>query len=152
MPNFRDRYQVSYPLRDRGMDRDACRRMIKRHNLPLPPKSACFFCPAMKQQEIQRLAVVDPDFYALAIELERLYRDGHHFRGDDAWVVRGKVPGGETLEFVCKADSAADARAQFRKQYHDEKRPYKYKVSCSRAVPGLGRSFAWKDVELVQLQ
>lgn len=125
--------------------------MIKRHNLPLPPKSACYFCPAMKQQEIQRLAVVDPDLYALAIELERLYRDGHHFRGDDAWVVRGKCKDGQ-VEFVCRAESAADARKQFREKHNDEKRPYKYKLSCSAAVPGLGRSFAWKNVELVQLQ
>jgi len=142
------------------MDREACRDIIKRHGLPLPPKSACFFCPAMKRQEIKRLAVVDPDYYKLAIEMERLYRDGHHFRGDRFWTVTARLKEFEgdkapdPIKFVCEADNAAEARLQFRTEYNDQKRPYKYKTSCSPAVPGLGRNFAWKDVstELVQLQ
>ena len=34
-----------YPLVDRGMTRADCRRWLEAHGLPVPPKSACTFCP-----------------------------------------------------------------------------------------------------------
>ena len=34
-----------YPLVDRGITRDDCRRWLEAHGLPVPPKSACTFCP-----------------------------------------------------------------------------------------------------------
>ena len=152
LPPFKERYDVKYPLREYGFNRAKCGEVIKSAGLPLPPKSACFFCPAMRQIEIQRLAVVDPDMYWLAIEMEAMYRGGHHFRGDQSWTVRAKHK--ETSEkeiFECQAQDAADARRQFREAYNDTARPFKYQLSASKAVPGLGRNFAWKDVELVQL-
>ena len=53
----------------------------------------------------------------------------------------------EKVEFECFADDGDSARAQFRATYNDVVRPYRYKVRAYVAVPGLGRSFAWKDVE-----
>jgi len=37
--------EIVYPLLDLGLRREACQRIIERAGLPLPPKSACFFCP-----------------------------------------------------------------------------------------------------------
>lgn len=139
-----------YPLRERQIDRAGCTRIIADAGLPIPPKSACFFCPAMRQIEIMRLAKVDPDYYRLALEMEKLYRGGHHFRGDTFWRVKGKhKQTGEMEIHECFADNAAHAREQFRAVYDDTVQPYKYKLRNYPAVPGLGRSFAWKDVEVI---
>jgi hypothetical protein len=147
LPDYKDRYQVEYPLRDWGMDREACIRLILDQGLPVPPKSACFFCPAAKPFEIAALKRDDPESYALAIEMERLYRDGHHFRGDNVWTVKAKHKvTGEKVELDVTGTSAAEARAAFRNHYKDTKRPYQWDVSPSPAVPGLGRSFRWEEL------
>jgi hypothetical protein len=120
---------------------------------PYPPKVPASSVPAMKTQEIQRLAVVDPDLYALAIEMERRYRGGKHFRGDDVWTVKAKhKETGEVEQFECEAPSAQVARSLFRYAFNDVERPYRYKLSASQAVPGLGRNFKWQDVDLVELK
>src|ERR1700722_436630 len=41
-----------YPLMDWVMDRAACEQVIRDAGLPVPIKSACFFCPASKKHEI----------------------------------------------------------------------------------------------------
>ena len=152
LPKFRDRYSVAYPLREYGFPRKKCGEVIAAAGLPIPPKSACFFCPAMRQIEIQRLAIVDRELYLLAMEMESLYRGGKHFRGDDFWTIKAKhKTTGEKEVHECFAADAAAARADFRQRYDDTARPYRYKVRAYPAVPGLGRSFAWKDV-LVQIE
>ncbi len=149
LPAFKDRYEVLYPLRDYGFNRPRCREIIVAAGLPVPPKSACFFCPAMRQIEIMRLAQVDPDLYLLAIEMEAIYRGGKHFRGDSFWTVKGKhKETGELYVHECTATSADMARVSFRTTYDDTAKPFKYVLSAYPAVPGLGRSFAWQDVEV----
>jgi hypothetical protein len=63
-----------YPLIRWGMDRAACVRIIEAAGLPVPPKSACYFCPASKKPEIIELKVRHPDLLkrALAIEANAL--------------------------------------------------------------------------------
>jgi hypothetical protein len=39
------RYVVRYPLREWGWTRERCVERIAATGLPVPPKSACFFCP-----------------------------------------------------------------------------------------------------------
>lgn len=147
LPVFGQRYSCRYPLREWGFDRAACGRIITAAGLPLPPKSACFFCPAMKEIEIRQLARENPDLHALALEMERLYREGQHFRGDSTYVVRGKHrQTGERYEVTMQAGSVANAREIFRKTHNDTARPYRFDLSVSRSVVGLGRHSAWKDV------
>ena len=43
-------YEYWYPLMDWQMDRAACERLIADAGLPIPVKSACFFCPACKMR------------------------------------------------------------------------------------------------------
>lgn len=129
------------------MDRQRCIRTISDAGLPVPPKSACFFCAASHKWEIELLKNDHPHLYALAVEMERRYREGPHFRGDSHWTIRAKhKETGETQTMETQAADAAGARAQFRAIFKDE-RPYTWKLSCSRAVPGLGRSFAWSKIE-----
>ncbi len=60
-----------YPLIEWNMTRQSCRDLILSSELPLPPKSACFFCPASKRKEIAQLP---PDLYARAIAIEEKAR------------------------------------------------------------------------------
>jgi hypothetical protein len=150
LPPVSERYRLRYPLREWGFDRKRCGQIIVDAGLPLPPKSACFFCPAMKQAEIEELARTEPAYLVLALEMERLYREGKHFRGDNAFTVKAvHQQTGEVAELGLYGPDKAAVRDQFRMIYDDTARPFKYKVSVSQAVPGLGRDFAWKDhVEL----
>jgi len=52
----RDRYyDYRYPLIDWGWNRERCKEEIAKAGLPVPPKSSCFFCPAMKPSEVRVL-------------------------------------------------------------------------------------------------
>lgn len=59
-----------YPLVEWKWRRQECVEVIQRHGLPLPGKSACFFCPAMKRGEILKLKHTAPDLYARALAIE----------------------------------------------------------------------------------
>lgn len=61
-------YSYWYPLREWGWDREACIREIQAAGLPVPVKSACFFCPASKPAEIDALS---DELVARIVEMER---------------------------------------------------------------------------------
>jgi hypothetical protein len=44
-----------YPLQEWGWHRIECARQIELAGLPVPPKSSCFFCPAMRKHEVAEL-------------------------------------------------------------------------------------------------
>jgi hypothetical protein len=77
-------YDVQYPLREWGWDRSRCEREIHAAGLPVPVKSACFFCPASKKPEILGLP---SDLYQLSVEMEATYRRGKHWRDQQATTV-----------------------------------------------------------------
>lgn len=52
-----DRYDYLYPLIEWGWDREECKARIAEAGLPVPPKSACIFCPNMKPHELDDLTV-----------------------------------------------------------------------------------------------
>ena len=64
-------YVYEYPLIEWGWGRDECAEAIIREGLPVPPKSSCFFCPAMKKQEVLDLKRDNPDLFARAVAMER---------------------------------------------------------------------------------
>ncbi len=39
------RFNGEFPLIDRGIDRNGCKKIISSYDLPIPHKSGCFFCP-----------------------------------------------------------------------------------------------------------
>lgn len=59
-----------YPLLDLGLRRDHCEQIIRDAGLPVPPKSACFFCPFAKIRNWQEMRRDDPELFAKAVELE----------------------------------------------------------------------------------
>jgi len=48
-------FESHYPLREWGWDRAACIERIIAAGLPVPPKSSCFICGAMKPDEVRAL-------------------------------------------------------------------------------------------------
>jgi hypothetical protein len=52
------KYDYWYPLIDWGWDRDRCKREIAEAGLPVPPKSACYFCPSTQPEELHEMAKV----------------------------------------------------------------------------------------------
>lgn len=60
-----------YPLIEWGWGREECIEAIDRAGLTQPGKSACFFCPSSKKQEILELRRVYPDLAARAVAMER---------------------------------------------------------------------------------
>lgn len=61
---------ILFPLIEWEMDRMDCVKIIIDARLPLPPKSACFFCPSMKKQEVQDLKKSSPELVQAAIKME----------------------------------------------------------------------------------
>jgi hypothetical protein len=72
------RYEYWYPLPEWDLDREGCIELIKSVGLPVPPKSACFFCPASKKSEIVWLRDTHPVLFHRALDIERGARDGKH--------------------------------------------------------------------------
>jgi hypothetical protein len=70
-----EQFEFVYPLRGLQIGQQGCEQLIANEGLPLPGKSACFFCPAMKVHEIKSLAANHPDLAKRAIEMERNARE-----------------------------------------------------------------------------
>ena len=64
-------YENWYPLIEWDMGRDECISLIEGEGIPLPGKSACYFCPSSKQSEVRWLAAKHPDLMARAIAMEK---------------------------------------------------------------------------------
>jgi len=65
------KYIYQYPLIEWNWGRDECINAIIRAGLPLPGKSACFFCPSSKKQEILQLKKDYPELAERAIIMEK---------------------------------------------------------------------------------
>lgn len=48
-------FECRYPLREWGWTRDRCVARIEAAGLPVPPKSSCFFCGAIRPDEVRAL-------------------------------------------------------------------------------------------------
>lgn len=64
------KYVYRYPLFDWDWDRNDCLDAIARAGLPLPGKSACFFCPSSKKAEVLDLQRRHPDLFERACAME----------------------------------------------------------------------------------
>jgi hypothetical protein len=50
------RYEWQYPLMEWGWNLDRCKQAIADAGMPIPPKSACFFCPNQRPEEVAELS------------------------------------------------------------------------------------------------
>ena len=69
------RADCRYPLIEWGWGQEHCIEAIKRVGLPIPIKSACFYCPSMRKQEVLALAKSDPELFQRAIEMEQAAKE-----------------------------------------------------------------------------
>jgi hypothetical protein len=84
---------VTYPLLDRRLDRSACTRIIRDAGLPVPGKSACFFCPFTRPGTFAQMRRDDPDLFARACGLEDLLNARRRALGrDPVWLTRFNAP------------------------------------------------------------
>jgi hypothetical protein len=67
----RNYFAYWYPLMEWDFDRQRCKGIIADAGLPVPVKSACFFCPASKKHEIAWLQEHHPELLERALEIER---------------------------------------------------------------------------------
>ena len=74
---------VEYPLIDLGISRDRCAAIITAAGLPVPPKSACWFCPFHRPSRWAEMRRDDPAHYWAAVDLERLMNDRRDQLGKD---------------------------------------------------------------------
>jgi hypothetical protein len=60
-----------YPLLELGMDREKCKATIRAAGLPVPPKSACFFCPFHRPRQWADMARDAPELFSKSVMLEK---------------------------------------------------------------------------------
>lgn len=73
-----DNFDFCYPLQEWGWDRPRIVEEIIKAGLPVPVKSACFFCPSSKKWEIKWLAAKHPELFLRAIKMEDQNKTGKH--------------------------------------------------------------------------
>ncbi len=61
-----------YPLIEWDLDRDACVELIHEEGLPIPVKSACYYCPSSTKTEVIQLSLSNPALFRRAVEMERI--------------------------------------------------------------------------------
>jgi 3'-phosphoadenosine 5'-phosphosulfate sulfotransferase (PAPS reductase)/FAD synthetase len=69
-PSNEDFIENSYPLIDAKMNRENCIKYIESHNLPIPVKSGCFFCPYNNKERWEYIRINHPAQFKLSQELE----------------------------------------------------------------------------------
>lgn len=73
----------TYPLLDLGLRRTDCQRIIRAANLPVPPKSACWFCPMKRPEDWQNQRREQPDLFTKSCQLEALLIERRRSLGKD---------------------------------------------------------------------
>lgn len=85
--------RLAYPLIDLRFDRAACIEVIRCAGLPVPPKSACWFCPYHSARVWQELRQSQPVLFEKAVALEQVINARRAGLGRDAvWLSRTCKP------------------------------------------------------------
>lgn len=152
-----DKYEYEFPLVEWNWNREDCEAAIKRVGLPLPKKSSCFFCPASTLPEIRQLRDEYPVLFVRALDMEARFL--------------------RHIDYPCKTCKGSgkvdySLRSMTDEEYWDAldagqdlKVPGDVKVpggihecpDCAgmgrkpRTVKGLGRRFAWADLDVIDI-
>lgn len=70
-----DRFTYRFPLREWKWTQEECESACIRAVGYVPEKSACFYCPAMKKNEVLKLAKDHPDLFQRAVEMEHIAKE-----------------------------------------------------------------------------
>ena len=89
----------TYPLLDLGITRTVCKRIIADAGLPVPGKSACFFCPFHDKDAWRSLKRDTPDLFEKSCQLENTLNERRVMLGKDpVWLTRHGIPLAETVD------------------------------------------------------
>ena len=113
-----ERYEYIYFLREWQWDRERCIQEILAAGLPVPPKSACFFCPATTPAELADLVFLHPDLADRIVEMERVAKPYlHNLPGlwrHEVKGMRGAVPHPGTMtEFIVDVRARPEKHARY---------------------------------------
>lgn len=75
---------LEHRLAPRGADRNQCKQIIADAGLPIPPKSACFFCPFHRPTVWADQARTEPDLFARSVLLEDTLNERRKKLGKDS--------------------------------------------------------------------
>ncbi|GAA2614032.1 phosphoadenosine phosphosulfate reductase [Actinomadura fulvescens] len=85
--------RIVYPLLDLGIRRTDCPRIIQSAGLPVPPKSACWFCPFHRLSAWKDMRRNQPDLFAKACQLEDTLNARRRLLDrDPVWLTRYNAP------------------------------------------------------------
>lgn len=82
---------LEYPLLTLRLSRANCATLIAAAGLPLPPKSACYFCPYTSPRRWQEMAEQEPEIFARAVDLERRINEKRAAAGKDGIYLHRKL-------------------------------------------------------------
>jgi len=66
-----------YPLMEKRLTREQCLMWMKEHKYPLPPKSACYFCPYTSDARWRDLKINHPEEFERAVRYDNALRSNH---------------------------------------------------------------------------
>jgi PP-loop superfamily ATP-utilizing enzyme len=75
--------QPEHPLLDLHLNRTDCKNIIGRAGLPVPPKSACFFCPFHRPTMWAKMRRDEPELFQKSVELENTLNERRRKLGRD---------------------------------------------------------------------
>lgn len=88
-----------YPLLDLGLRGSDCQRIIADAGLPVPRRSACYFCPLHSTEEWRKLKRETPELFERACWLEAHLNARRQALGrDKVWLTRHGRPLGEAVD------------------------------------------------------
>lgn len=70
-----------WPLVDLRMNRHDCIQWMTSKNFPIPPRSACYYCPYHSDAEWKRLKDQEPGAFSNAVVFEKKMHALNHLRG-----------------------------------------------------------------------
>lgn len=95
---YANRFEVKYPLMDWGFDLAKCCEVIEAAGLPVPAKSACFFCPNQQAWEVHELSNDD----RARIVLMELCAEPYNLKMRGLWRKGSKNKPGSITEHILR--------------------------------------------------
>lgn len=92
-PSWTSAIENRWPLIELRMNRRDCLAWLDSHGYPLPPKSACTFCPFRRDAEWRRMRDEAPEEFADAVAIDHAIRaPGHGRRRGEAFIHQSLKP------------------------------------------------------------
>ncbi len=81
-----------HPLVDMGMTRLDCKRWMVQHGYPIPPRSACVYCPYRCNVEWQKMRDLAPEDWQEACRMDEIMRNNMPHMKEKVFVHRSLMP------------------------------------------------------------